>query len=114
LTLKISVVRLTLNKEGLASTTKHHIYQLPCINKKGKEYDPFPEAFTFCRFFPGTFVFIVFNINGCQQQKQAGPPKKFTITYSTAPNAILMAVALAKDYFTQEGLDVTPQLHASL
>jgi ABC-type nitrate/sulfonate/bicarbonate transport system substrate-binding protein len=62
-------------------------------------------------FFPGAFVFIVFNINSNQQQKQAGPPEKITITCSTAPNAILMAVVLSKDYFTQEGLDVTPQLH---
>jgi hypothetical protein len=44
------------------------------------------------------FVFIVFNINNSGQQKQAGLPEKITIAYSIAPNAILMAVALAKDY----------------
>ena len=49
-------------------------------------------------FFPGTLVFIVFNTNSSGQQKQAGLPEKITIAYSTAPYAILMAVALAKNY----------------
>jgi len=49
---------------------------------------------------------------GCRQrEKQAGPPEKITIAYSTASNAILMYIALAKDYFAQEGLNVTPQPH---
>jgi NitT/TauT family transport system substrate-binding protein len=54
---------------------------------------------------------IALTVSGCQQ-KQASPPEKITIAYSTAPNAILMAIALAKDYFKEEGLDVTPQPHA--
>jgi NitT/TauT family transport system substrate-binding protein len=42
----------------------------------------------------------------------AGPPEKITIAYSTASNATLAHIALAKGYFKAEGLDVTPQPHA--
>lgn len=39
----------------------------------------------------------------------AKPPEKITIAYSTASNAMLVYLTLAKDYFMVEGLDVTPQ-----
>jgi NitT/TauT family transport system substrate-binding protein len=55
---------------------------------------------------------IALTVTGCQPQKQAGPPEKVTIAYSTASNAMLMYIAFAKDYFAQEGLEATPQPHA--
>jgi DNA-binding response OmpR family regulator len=46
----------------------------------------------------------------CEKQpKVTGPPKKITIAYSTAANAILVYIAFAKGYFAEEGLDATPQ-----
>jgi len=56
-------------------------------------------------------VLLTLTISGCQQ-KPAYPPEKITIAYSTAPNAILMSIALAKDYFKEEGLEVKPQPYA--
>lgn len=56
-------------------------------------------------------LIITLNVSGCQKQKQFGPPEKITIAYSTAPNALLMAIALAKGYFSEEGLDATSQPH---
>ncbi len=53
---------------------------------------------------------IVFSEAGCQQQ--TGPPDKITIAYTTASNGILIYIAFVKGYFTEEGLDVTPQPHA--
>lgn len=55
---------------------------------------------------------IALTVNGCQPQKQTGPPEKITIAYSTASNAILMYIAFAKDYFGEVGLEATPQPHA--
>ena len=54
----------------------------------------------------------VFLGSGCQQQKQAVPPEKITIAYSTASNAMLMYIALAKGYFGDAGLEAIPQPHA--
>ncbi len=54
---------------------------------------------------------IALTAMGCQPQK-AEPPEKITIAYSTAGNAILMNIAFANDYFTQEGLEAVPQPHA--
>jgi sulfonate transport system substrate-binding protein len=53
---------------------------------------------------------IALTVTGCQQ-KPADPPQKTTIAHSTAGNAILMTIALMKDYLKEEGLDVTPQPH---
>ena len=51
-------------------------------------------------------------ITSCQKENKAvGPPEKITIAYSTAANSILVYVAFAKGYFTEEGLDATPQPH---
>ena len=55
---------------------------------------------------------IALTVTGCQPQKQAGPPEKVTIAYSTASNAMLMYIAFAKNYFGEEGLEATPQPHA--
>lgn len=63
------------------------------------------------RFYILVFFVITLAVTGCQQ-KQAGPPEKITIAYSTASNAMLMYVALAKDYFKEEGLSATLQPHA--
>jgi len=50
----------------------------------------------------------------CQKepQQQAGPSEKITIAYSTAYNALLVQIALAKGYFSEEGLDAAAQPHA--
>jgi NitT/TauT family transport system substrate-binding protein len=53
---------------------------------------------------------IAFTGTGCP--KQAGPPKKVTIAYSTSSNAMLMYIAFAKNYFKEENLEATPQPHA--
>ena len=70
----------------------------------------FQKHSRFAALFLSTLVLIVFAMNGCQQQKTS-PPEKITIAYSTAPNALLMDIALAKDYFREEGLEATPQPH---
>jgi NitT/TauT family transport system substrate-binding protein len=50
---------------------------------------------------------------GCRPSpQQTGPPEKITIAFPTLPNSTLVHIALAKGYFTQEGLDVTPQPYA--
>jgi NitT/TauT family transport system substrate-binding protein len=64
----------------------------------------------FAALFFSTLLFVVFTINGCQQQKTT-LPEKITIAYSTASNAILVYIAFAKNYFKEEGLDATPQPH---
>jgi ABC-type nitrate/sulfonate/bicarbonate transport systems, periplasmic components len=51
-------------------------------------------------------------LTGCQPEKQAGPPEKVTIAYSTSFSAILVHIAFTKGYFGEEGLDATPQRHA--
>ena len=56
---------------------------------------------------------IALTVTGCQQQKQAGPPEKITIAYSTSFSAVLVHIAFTKGYFGEEGLDATPQPHAS-
>jgi sulfonate transport system substrate-binding protein len=71
----------------------------------------FKKRSRFVALFLFTLVFIVSPETGCRPQKQAGPPEKITIAYSTASNAILMYIAFAKDYFREEGLDATPQPH---
>lgn len=56
---------------------------------------------------------LILSIGACRPsaEKPAGPPEKITIAYSTA-NAMLMYIAFAKGYLTEEGLDATPQPHA--
>jgi len=54
---------------------------------------------------------IILNSTGCQPQKPDDKPEKVTIAYSTAGNAILMNIALVKDFLTQEGIDAAPQPH---
>ncbi len=56
-------------------------------------------------------VVIVFSGTACNRQEQAGPPEKITIAYATIPHAALFHIALAKGFFSAEGLDVTPQSH---
>lgn len=69
-----------------------------------------PRRFTI--FVLTSIALITLTVTGCQPEKQAGPPEKITIAYSTASNAMLMYIAFAKDYFAQEGLDAKPQPHA--
>lgn len=60
-------------------------------------------------FFVGLAV-IVFCCVGCQPpQKQTGPPEKVTVAYATAPNSVIVHIAFMKGYFTEEGLEATPQ-----
>ena len=50
---------------------------------------------------------------GCRPfPQQTGPPEKITIAFPTLPHSTLVHIAPAKGYFTQGGLDVTPQPHA--
>jgi NitT/TauT family transport system substrate-binding protein len=53
-------------------------------------------------------------LSACDQteRKLVGPTEKATIAYSTNHNAILADIAQMKGYFQQEGLDVTPRMHA--
>lgn len=60
-----------------------------------------------------TIGVITSGLLGCKPwQKQSGPREQVTIAYSTASNAILMYVALAKGYLAEEGLEVTAQPYA--
>ncbi len=66
-----------------------------------------PRLFTFVL---TAIILIALTVDGCQQ-KQALPPEKITIAYSTASNAMLIYIAFAKDYFQEEGVNATPQPH---
>lgn len=53
-----------------------------------------------------------FSLLSCEPlQKRSGPREKLTIAYSTASNAVLVYIAFAKGYFSEEGLDAIPQPH---
>lgn len=56
---------------------------------------------------------VLFSGTACRQQpqKQTGQPEKITIAYTSTTGGALVHIAFAKDYFAQEGLDMTPQLH---
>ncbi len=56
------------------------------------------------------FAAIALTTTGCQQQK-AETPEKITIAYTINFNAILVHIAFANNYFGEEGLAATPQLH---
>jgi NitT/TauT family transport system substrate-binding protein len=56
---------------------------------------------------------IALTVTGCQPEKQVGPSEKVTIAYSTSFSAVLVHIAFTKGYFGEEGLDATPQPHAS-
>lgn len=71
----------------------------------------FQKYLYFATLFLTTLLFIVFIINGCQQQK-TGPPEKITIAYTTNLNPVLVHIALANGFFKEEGLEATPQPHA--
>jgi NitT/TauT family transport system substrate-binding protein len=61
-------------------------------------------------FFLVGFAVVVFCGCGCQPpQKQVGPPEKITISYATAPNSVIVHIAFVKGYFSEEGLEATPQ-----
>jgi ABC-type nitrate/sulfonate/bicarbonate transport system substrate-binding protein len=56
---------------------------------------------------------IAWSASGCKPpDRQVGPREKITFAYSANPNATLVHIAFVKGYFTEEGLDPTPQLHA--
>ena len=71
----------------------------------------FRKHLRFAVLFLTTLLFIVFTINGCQQQKTS-PPEKITIAYTTNLNPVLVHIALANGFFKKEGLEATPQRHA--
>jgi sulfonate transport system substrate-binding protein len=72
----------------------------------------FQTRFRLPVFIPGAILLIALNVTGCQPQKSDNPPEKITIAYSTSANAMLMYIALAKNYFGEEGLDAAPQPYA--
>jgi sulfonate transport system substrate-binding protein len=49
-------------------------------------------------------------VNACSRadRKPVGPPEKITIAYASPPSTTLADIALAKEYFEMEGLEVTP------
>jgi NitT/TauT family transport system substrate-binding protein len=71
----------------------------------------FRKHLRFAVLFLTTLLFIVFTINGCQQQKTS-PPEKITIAYTTNLNPVLIHIALVKGFFKEEGLEAAPQPHA--
>jgi NitT/TauT family transport system substrate-binding protein len=50
---------------------------------------------------------------GCRGSRlgPAGAPQRITVSYTTQPQSTLIHVALAKGYFTQEGLEVQSLVH---
>jgi sulfonate transport system substrate-binding protein len=72
----------------------------------------FQSPLRFTIFVLTAVVLLALTVTGCQPQKQAEPPEKITIAYSTTGNSILVSIAFAKDYFAQEGLEAAPQPHA--
>src|SRR4030042_773195 len=70
----------------------------------------FKAHLRFTALFFAAFAVIAFSAAGCQQQ--TGPPEKITIAYTTASNGFLTDIAFVKGYFTEAGLDATPQPHA--
>lgn len=62
-------------------------------------------------------ILLIFSLMVClmsckKAEKTVGPSEKITLAYTTLPNSVLVHIALLKDYFSAEGLDVTPQPHA--
>jgi ABC-type nitrate/sulfonate/bicarbonate transport system substrate-binding protein len=50
----------------------------------------------------------------CQKaEKSAGPKEKITIAYAESTGVVLVHIAIAKGFFTEEGLDATPRSHVS-
>jgi ABC-type nitrate/sulfonate/bicarbonate transport system substrate-binding protein len=67
----------------------------------------------FAALFLAAFAIILFSGTACKPPKeQAGARDKITIAYTTALNGILTYIAFVEGYFTEEGLDATPQPHA--
>jgi ABC-type nitrate/sulfonate/bicarbonate transport system substrate-binding protein len=56
---------------------------------------------------------IAWSASGCKPPgKQASSREKITFAYATIPNATLVHIAFAKGFFSEVGLDATPQPHA--
>jgi ABC-type nitrate/sulfonate/bicarbonate transport system substrate-binding protein len=62
-----------------------------------------------------TVVFIAWCLavlSACQPAThQKKPPQKITIAYTTQPDSALVHIAVQQGYFTEEGLEVLPQMH---
>jgi ABC-type nitrate/sulfonate/bicarbonate transport system substrate-binding protein len=71
----------------------------------------FKKQSRFVALFLFTLVFIIGSGTGCRPQKQAGPPEKITIAYSTTFMAFFVYIAHVNDYFRQEGLEAEMQPH---
>jgi ABC-type nitrate/sulfonate/bicarbonate transport system substrate-binding protein len=70
----------------------------------------FKKHSRFVALFLLALVFIVGSGTGCRQrEKQASPPEKITIAYTESTGMALVHIAIAKGFFTEEGLDVTSQ-----
>lgn len=72
----------------------------------------FQAQFRLYVFFLTAIALIALTANGCQPQKQADPQEKITIAYTTSLNGVLVHIAFSNGYFTEEGLNATPQPHA--
>jgi len=56
-------------------------------------------------------IFFCFSACSRTDQKPAGPVENISIAYTTPPYSALADIAKAKEYFRQEGLEVTPLFH---
>jgi sulfonate transport system substrate-binding protein len=55
------------------------------------------------------------SLTACRKppEKPAGSPEKITIAFTESTGAALVHIAIAKGFFTEEGLDATPQSHSA-
>lgn len=66
------------------------------------------------RLFPLLLLVALATLGGCQKSptlQQQEPPHKITLAYTTQPDCALIHIALVKNYFVEEGLEIIPQLH---
>lgn len=61
----------------------------------------------------GLTLMCVATLVGCQKSppQMKKPPQKITLAHATLAHCALVYIAMAKGYFTEEGLDVQPQIH---
>ncbi|HMK43884.1 MAG TPA: NrtA/SsuA/CpmA family ABC transporter substrate-binding protein [Dissulfurispiraceae bacterium] len=56
---------------------------------------------------------LIVILSACSQaDRPPGPAEKVTIAIATPPFTVLADLALARDYFRQQGLEVTPHFHS--
>jgi ABC-type nitrate/sulfonate/bicarbonate transport system substrate-binding protein len=71
-----------------------------------------PLQFAVC-YLAALAILFCFAIACQSPQKPAGPSEKITIAYGVSTGMSLVHIALAKEFFSEEGLDATPQPHTT-